>query len=648
MKHGTRGLLGALLLLSTAVAPCGTEDGGDLGGSDAGTGDGGAPAGPVTALFELPPTSEYYALPFPNDLRRKPDGTLDFTGHLEPNAFVGQLMDTFASEFIGFGTNATVYARFSGELQASSLPADAAATVADAASVYLVDVDPDSPERGRKTPLWLKFQAQAGVAIGAHRLAALPYPGFPLRGATTYALVVTNRVRGADGTPVLRDEDFERVIDGEAGDAARAVHAPLLDWLDGSSSADDREDVVSAAVFTTQDPTALMGKLREAVLALPAPAERNVRAVTGGGAVYKTFEGEYDTPIFQDGDPPYLREGGKIRLDAAGRPTVQRMETLRFAVTVPRTEPPPGGWPVVLYAHGTGGDYRSFIDDGTAGRMAAEGVAAISIDQVLHGPRDPTNTGAELTFVNINNAIASRDNVRQSGADDFQLVRLVKGLALADGQLTHTFNAQKIYFMGHSQGGLTGPPFLAYEPDVKAAVLSGAGALIYFALLYKTQPDEVDIPALVANFVRDRPLDEHNNVFALLQMFLEPADPINYAPLLLRDPLPSVGPKHVYQSEGMIDNWAPIQGIEALGVATGLAPVRPLVAEVPGFALRGLQTLSAPVMSNVNGRTGVFLQYTAPAGTDGHYVIFNVADARRQHARFLGSLARTGMAVLEP
>ena len=27
---------------------------------------------------------------------------------------------------------------------------------------------------------------------------------------------------------------------------------------------------------------------------------------------------------------------------------------------------PAGGWPVAIYAHGTGGSYLSFVDDGTA------------------------------------------------------------------------------------------------------------------------------------------------------------------------------------------------------------------------------------------------------------------------------------------
>jgi len=58
--------------------------------------------------------------------------------------------------------------------------------------------------------------------------------------------------------------------------------------------------------------------------------------------------------------------------------------------------------PIVLYAHGTGGSFHSYINDGTATRLAAQGLAVISIDQVLHGPRNP-NGNPELDFFNFLN-----------------------------------------------------------------------------------------------------------------------------------------------------------------------------------------------------------------------------------------------------
>ena len=45
-----------------------------------------------------------------------------------------------------------------------------------------------------------------------------------------------------------------------------------------------------------------------------------------------------------------------------------------------------------------------------------------------------------------------------------------------------------IYYKGHSQGSLTGAIYLAAEPDVKAAILSGAGAVLIQTLLNKKSP----------------------------------------------------------------------------------------------------------------------------------------------------------------
>ena len=50
--------------------------------------------------------------------------------------------------------------------------------------------------------------------------------------------------------------------------------------------------------------------------------------------------------------------------------------------------------------------------------------------------------------------------------------------------------------------GATGAPFLAFDPDVKAAVLSGTGALLFLGLLGKTLP--IDISAIVATYIPDQ------------------------------------------------------------------------------------------------------------------------------------------------
>src|SRR5581483_12134604 len=226
---------------------------------------------------------------------------------------------------------------------------------------------------------------------------------------------------GTDGKPVRRDADFDAVMKGGSSDAritaAAAAYKPLADWL--ATQPGLAAHVMNATVFTTLDATSMMPRLRQAVLATAAP--------TLSGLSYKgedspgvddLYEAMYMTPNFQVGSAPYLNTGGgQMVLDGNGIPQVNHMENLRVAMTIPKgVAMPAAGWPVVLYAHGTGGDWESFVSDGS-GREAAKvtdaagnvigRMAMISIDLVNNGARVPAGTNVDLAFVNVNNIVAA-------------------------------------------------------------------------------------------------------------------------------------------------------------------------------------------------------------------------------------------------
>jgi hypothetical protein len=610
----------------------------------------------TTVNFVLPgaAAADYFDLPFPNELRRRPDGTLDLDGVPRPTDLAAGYLDAIAAGADGFGTQSAIYFRLSGPLDAASLPDPAGATQATA-SVQLVDVDPASPDRGRRVPVKVGFKETAGNFIGANSLAVLPYPGFPLRPATLYAALVTTRVRDARGGAVGPAPAFAAVRDGGGDAGAGAVYAPLLDWLAGADAGLARADLAGATVFRTQDPTTMMARIRAAIVAgVPAPTASGVTH-TGSQSTVEIFEGVYDGPNFQTGTPPYKLTGGTLNVDGAGDPVPVRTESLRFAVTVPKGPMPAAGWPIVLYAHGTGGNYRSFIGEGVGNNLGQvtdasgaliAGMATFGIDQVLHGPRDPTGSDPDLTFFNFQNLPAARDNVRQGALDDFQLLRLARGLqvTMPDGS-TAKFDGSRVAFMGHSQGGLTGPLFVGHEPDVRAAVLSGAGANLILSLLGKTAP--VDIPALVAGLLGE-PVDELHPLLNLVQMYFEPGDPGNYAALFFREPPAGQAPKDIFQSLGVVDHFTPVPSIMALAVAMRVQPVGPLLLPVDGMDLAGVATGSAPLTANMpSGATGVLCEYQATTD-DGHFVVFDIPAARAQYARFLATAMRDGRAQLMP
>lgn len=592
--------------------------------------------------------SAFYDLPFPNDLRRHDDGTLDLSEFPTNSLLVSQMRDA-ASALDGFGLNSGIYARFDGVIDPESLP-DPAASLEDAASVYLVDVDSDSPERGKKTPIVARFQATGYQTLEANSLSVRPYPGFPLREGNTYALVITTRVKDASGNALGVAHDMSAIA-GTGGSAAiahaREVYQPLLDLLD-EDGGDERADVAAAAVFTTQHATSIAGALRKGVMAAPAPVATDI-AVLRTITAMTVFTGNYMAPNFQAGDVPYKNSpSGQITVGPDGAAVQVRMEPLRFSLAVPAGAVPTNGFPIAIYSHGTGGDYLSDIDDGTAERLAMEGIATISMDQVLHGPRNPGGN-PELDFFNFGNVYAARDNALQGAADAFSQLRLAQGLSFtdADTSRTITLDPTKVFFFGHSQGGLTGPGFVALEPTLKGAVMSGTAGLLYLNLLHKTNP--LDIPALVETFLRDEPVDEDNPSLALVQMWVERSDPANYAPLMVRAPAAGITPRSIFQTEGFTDTYSPNIGIEAFATALGGDIVaEPAQKDVLGLTLRGRSIKAAPITDNLNGKTAVLAQYTMRSDSDGHFVVFDISAAKQQAAKFLGTLATTGQATVVP
>jgi hypothetical protein len=597
----------------------------------------------------------FYAQPWPLDTRLHDNGALDLSGFPTPAdaLFINLNLPTIERATRGFSTTGAIFTSFDGELDRDALPTPAQSLTAKA-SAYLVEVEPDSDTRGERTPIACSHRKQATGYNPPNLLACVPVPGFPLRPATRYALVLTDGLRDADGKRVRASQRMRDLLAERAeGDdplvrQLRAVYVPLARWLREQDDALDH--VVGATVFTTQDPISELRALAEDARALPPPRSRNVAAYTGmlpaESGNYLAFDGSYPTPIYQQGQTPYATSGGDIRFGADGSPMLAGELQLRFALTVPVGEMPAGGWPVVLYHHGSGGDAYSFIADGTAYHLAAAGVAGIGIDAPVHGTRKAAGDDAQSLFFNISNVLAMRDNVRQGAVDLLVLERFVAEFDQAPGSERIRFDLDNVSAMGHSQGGLTVPLMLPVAEHVRAAMLSGAGASITASILYKTAP--LDIPALARTFLAleaNEPLDAFHPVLALVQAFTDVADTSNYAPYLFR--WEGGRGVDVWATQGLADIFTPKPATDALVTALGLQPMGPLLEGVDGFDLLGLDPTGAPVRSNVTAPAGgeftaVYSQY---GGAD-HFLIMNDPRAEAQLTHWFASLAGGGHAEL--
>ncbi|HNK44084.1 MAG TPA: hypothetical protein PKL17_04835 [Pseudomonadota bacterium] len=635
-------------------------------------------AGPgALALHVLPGLSsgtmnDYFSLPFPNDLRLKtqpaptaPVGEselrsgYDLTQFPQPAGQPGKYVAFLNGKIPGAGPGAAIYFRFDAPLDTTTLPA-AERSTDDDSTAFVVDVTEGSPTYLKRTPILATFHREGNRYIGDNWVSLRPVPGLPLRERTTYIAVLTKGVHADAGGEIRPDIPLLAMMSvtqpmNEPYRSAWPRYAPLRNWIAATGL---RDKVGAATVFTTQDATSMMGKLRQAVYDQTAvPTPKAVTYLRSHDGMADLYTGTFASPNFQSGTPPYWSEGGGLDLDARGIPKVVRTENLRFALSIPNAEMPPDGWPVILYAHGTGGDYQTFIREQLdlraslieqAGRPPVR-MAMIGIDQVLHGPRDPSSSNPEITFFNLQNLEAARENVKQGAVDDFQLLRLVEGMDIPKAPTTGRpirFDKKRIYFMGHSQGGLTGPLFLAAEPKVPAGILSGAGSVLILSLLNKTEPN--NIAELVESLLQEPPLVDHP-LLNLLQAYFESSDPNNYGKLYFREPPKGMAPKSIFQSLGLWDHFTPVPNIAAFALAMGVTPVEPRLYDLPYLSLTDLRWKNGKVAGNVaDGKaTAVLKQYVAPPRDDGHFVIFDLWAARHDWSRFLASLAQGGLSVLE-
>ena len=358
---------------------------------------------------------------------------------------------------------------------------------------------------------------------------------------STYLLVVTNGVHGADGEP-LDTTTFRHDLNfGQTKDpAVKAYRKSLLDALSMARAVGvQNDDIAGASLFTTQTITAISDKIRAQIQAAAPPSARfdlgtngertvfplsTITAVQWNRQVGTSTFGNSFLPVpalsafgpvvstvafgsFQSRDyetaakliPPYGT--------ATGTPVVQAVSTMGFTLFVPAGAKPAGGWPVAIFGHGFT-DSRGGAPWAVASSLASRGIASIAINVVGHGggplgrytvlrsgglpsvvlsdggraiDQDGNGTYESTEGVNAappNGLISNRDGLRQTVIDLMQLVRTLQGGVDVDADAAVDLSTSRIYYAGQSFGGIYGVPLLAVEPAIRAGVANVPGGPI--------------------------------------------------------------------------------------------------------------------------------------------------------------------------
>lgn len=616
-----------------------------------------AESGDVQAYFDVPrgaPLKDFFRLPFPNDIRAtgsapslKPDYK-DFPVP-GPSILGFDAVDRWARFIEKTGTGWSAYPaitfRFSGELDFASLDNQFKIT-------HFVDLTTQA-ELGHG---WSSTSNRTSY-VCPNSLTFRPPVGHPLEPGHTYAAYLTTGVKAKDGAPVKRGADFPAMVAAAdpGGDLSTAwnKYKPLRDWLTKSSISPDT--ILNAAVFTVgqvDEPGREMDSFVEAATAPNAWTKceagttspcaqhdggRNCPAAPAAGI------DEYHTvlrlPLYQKGTPPFLQPGPNQDEGAFVPGAKQSTVDVCASITIPSGET--GEIPVLVYAHGTGGSFRSHANENVAARMAAIKVAVLGIDQVGHGTRRGAETGDPAgIFFNFANPAAAQGNVLQGAADQIALVKLVQTGPTVGGV---TLSPTKIAFWGHSQGATEGAISMPYAKGVTGVLFSGEGGSLIDSLLTKTSPQNL---LALAPFLISEPkenVDGAHPVLTLFQNGIDPADPLNHAANINpRNPAPAgVVQKHVFVPYGQEDTYAtPITQVNYITAAN--LSVAPTPAGVTPDDKLTRAPQAGSVSANSNGFTAVTRQYAKPADDDGHFVIFRDAAAKADGDKFLKAVLVDG------
>ena len=510
-------------------------------------------------------------------------------------------------------------------------------------------------------------------------LAIAPAHGYPLRPKTRYALVVTRAIKSSDGGAVLPSKDLLEVLDllplEPHAQMTHDAFAPAI--VEVSAAGVTPDQIVQMTTFTTNDPTEELFRVADAEKKnFPAPTidptSWTYIESTSSADIYEGIYGP--APNYQAGIVPFknLGDGGGWVFDENGDPILQGTLTMHFSLVIPKQSAcpmPDNGYPLALYAHGTGGNYQSVWQEigGFGTTLPPLCVAAMGVDQIMNGfrpgapPLDDPNyeNDVDLLFFNIVNPIAARTNGREGAIDVVHQARLfTETHAVVPAFISRSgadvkFDDSRLIFVGHSQGGVNGPLFLAADDSTRGGVLSGTGAMITVALLEKTQPQPSVAQAVrtllgLDNAAYDDELNLFHPIINLAQTIVDTTDPLHYMRYIIQEPRNGVH-KSIYQTEGVNpdgtgDSYAPPHGIEIASVALGLPRELPGEIVIPQDAWGGITDVTVPpqgLQGNLAGglASGVLGQFPPPTGTDGHFVVFDYGPCQKQAAQFIANLA---------
>jgi len=404
---------------------------------------------------------------------------------------------------------------------------------------------------------------------------------------------------------------------------------------------------------------------------LPAPSLEQPFTRLEGYPRFDLYVGRYRVPQVQSGAKPGR---GSIVWSADGQTPVQQgTQSVRLSVSIPKGPMPVGGWPLMLYLHGSGGEYREAVDrgplaptttrdkqgdpplgSGPSDWLAARGVAVMGFDFPLHGDREsPPDTTGRMLYDVFGDIDSSVDNMQVSAMEVQYLTRLLAtGVTLATGASTARFDLTKLSAMGHSMGSTIGIPVATMDPRIQGYVFSGAGGLLIEIATSTSYPVRLqELVSQLLGFEGTQLIDRTHPLLHAFQSLWDFTDPSAKARHVAKEPLPGKVAHPALMPQGLIDGYFHPWAQTSVAVQLGVSQAGDVLdATTPDtLSLAGLPTRAAfPLSKNVNGVTVGLSQVQTPYEL-GHFVVFDREDGQHQVGCFLeGVGTNEGPVIVAP
>ena len=533
---------------------------------------------------------------------------------------MGEIYADHANRLNGFSTFGAVMVETTEPLSVESIPATAADSVTDDSLLWLLNMNPASPNYLKRHPFTATLREackkDADGNVTEHFFYYLHLqPQVILEEKTTYMVVARKGMTTQGGEPLGISEDFavlcglspvkESAKDAEELTEQKTRMAPLFTVLREEVGLPPW-DLLLAFDFTTQASTHDLAVIAESLFS-GAMGEPSVNLDSSDPAdgvpdiyTYETYpsrftgvSGELQDPsvggiahgVFRSTDfrlpaQPGEAYGGEdyaysMIHDEQDNPVAVGEMDVPFILIYPTTDFPQP-FPVVVMQHGI----ISKKEDLTrlAPRFTKLGIAVMTADFVYHGERDE-GVYAATAFINITQPLAAQASFKQAAIDQLHQTYVLQNWTLdafpQGGDGTPDLDGSKVAYLGHSLGAIVGAISAGINPVPVAWDLNvGGGGLQSFIMEFLAQ---YGLDSLYPTFYLDQ--------FATLaQTILDQGDGISYAPFYA-EPLEGNGsPRNLLLQESIPDETVPNLVTENLARTASLPQFPPIEHSVEGLS----------------------------------------------------------------